>query len=405
MVLRGGAGSGKSVFLCQLALIKMIQAHTEGRRISIVCFRKVQSTIEKSIFKEFKNVAVDSGTYEMFKITNRNPMRFALGKCEITFSGMDDPEKIKSVSRPDIIWMEEATEFDFEDFQQLNLRLRGDGMKKQMWLSFNPIDQDHWLRTQVWDSQNPEVQTNTEKLLTTYKDNRFVGKDYAATLESMKEQDYNYYRIYALAEWGTKPEGLIYPTWQKFTDETDIDDPDLVCYGLDFGYNDPMALVQVKIKEKRVFVRQVIYRQKLGMNTFVGMMDEMGVSRHYPIYCDTASPEKIKILRDHGFNAQEAIKGSIEAGIQIVKMFSLYIHDGSPDIIRELNHYSWKIDRKASNREGKTVFSSEPADVNNHAMDAIRYTIMSTQQRNQIGIYSPLFKTNVRPDKKVSWWS
>lgn len=384
--------SGKSVFLCQLALIKILNTPLD-QRLTILCTRKVGSTISNSIFKELKNVANDAGILDQFKITHRNPMSFKRGKSEIIFSGIDDPEKIKSVSRPDIIWMEEATEFDFQDFQQLNLRLRGDGFK-QMWTSFNPIDQDHWLRKHIWDSDSEHVQQNIHKLVTTYKDNRFVGDEFIAEMESMKERDYNYYRIYALAEWGTKPEGLIYNTWQKYNDETDVDDPDLIAYGLDFGYNDPMALVQVKIKGKKAYIREIVYKKKYTMDRMIQVMKELGVSPNYPIYADTASPEKIDILRKAGFNVQSAVKGSIEGGIQIVKLFSLYIHEESLHLIHELNNYSWKIDRGASSREGQTVFLSEPADVHNHAADAFRYVIGTTQQSKQIGFYVPLFSKN-----------
>lgn len=213
LVLRGGAGSGKSVFLCQLALLRMLQEDANGRKITILCTRKVGNTISNSIFRELKNVAIDAGIINEFKITNRNPMSFKRGNSEIIFAGIDDPEKIKSVSRVDVIWMEEATEFDFEDFKQLNIRLRGEaGAKKQMWVSFNPIDQDHWLRTQVWDNPSTELQSDMHKLVTTYRDNKFLDKEYIKTIEGYKTADYNYYRIYGLGDWGTRPEGLIYPT-------------------------------------------------------------------------------------------------------------------------------------------------------------------------------------------------
>ena len=39
--------------------------------------------------------------------------------------GLDDPEKIKSIAGIDWIWIEEATELTYEDFGQLDLRLRG----------------------------------------------------------------------------------------------------------------------------------------------------------------------------------------------------------------------------------------------------------------------------------------
>jgi phage terminase large subunit len=43
---------------------------------------------------------------------------------DIIFRGLDDVEKIKSVSGVTRIWLEEATEADKKDFDQLDIRLR-----------------------------------------------------------------------------------------------------------------------------------------------------------------------------------------------------------------------------------------------------------------------------------------
>jgi phage terminase large subunit len=384
--------SGKSVFLCQLALLRMLQEDANGSKIKILCTRKVGNTISNSIFAELKNVAIDAGIINEFKITNRNPMSFKRGNSEIIFAGIDDPEKIKSVSRVDVIWMEEATEFDFDDFKQLNIRLRGEqGAKKQMWVSFNPIDQDHWLRTQVWDNPSTELQGDMHKLVTTYRDNKFLDKDYIKTIEGYKTADYNYYRIYGLGDWGTRPEGLIYASWKKYNNDTDLENPDIMCYALDFGYNDPMALIQVKIKDKKAYVRELVFRQKLTMDTLINMMETIGISKSLPIYCDAASPEKITMIQKAGFNAQLGVKGHIESGIQAVKLYSLYIHEESLNVIKELSNYSWKIDSKATRREGNTVFSKEPSEIHNHSLDALRYAIQSIENKPEPFIYSPFF--------------
>ena len=44
----------------------------------------------------------------------------------LIFKGLDDKEKIKSISGIDDIIIEEATELTLDDFTQLNLRLRSD---------------------------------------------------------------------------------------------------------------------------------------------------------------------------------------------------------------------------------------------------------------------------------------
>ena len=70
--------------------------------------------------------------------------------AQIVFAGLDDVEKIKSITPAKgvftDIWMEEATECDYGDYKQLDKRLRGrSGFKKRFILSFNPVYLTHWI--------------------------------------------------------------------------------------------------------------------------------------------------------------------------------------------------------------------------------------------------------------------
>ena len=68
----------------------------------------------------------------------------------VIFKGLDDTEKLKSITFPKgeltDIWVEEASEVREEDFNQLDVRLRGKGTHKQMVLTFNPVSVLHWLK-------------------------------------------------------------------------------------------------------------------------------------------------------------------------------------------------------------------------------------------------------------------
>jgi len=373
--------SGKSVFLSQLALMKTMQ----NRKFNILVIRKVSNTLMNSVFKEIKNVAAEAGIFNQFKFT-RNPLQVRFMDSEINFSGIDDPEKIKSFSRADVIWAEECTELDYADFQQLDLRLRGEGHNKQFWLSFNPIDEDHWVRAKLWDA--PEKQNQMTKMITTFRDNAKLDDNYVQMLLDYRKTDVNYFNIYANAEWGKKPEGLVYTNHQVYTDESLPDDVETTIYGLDFGYNDPMALVEVKIKKKSLYIREVFYRQKATMEHFINFLNTSQFNKSQTIYCDYASPERISALRTAGYNAQACVKGDIRAGIDTIKQFSLYIHAESINIKREISYYSWRIDRTQSKMAGKDIYlEGNPADVHNHAMDAMRYAVVSLINRPVPGLY------------------
>ena len=118
---------------------------------------------------------------------------------EILCAGMDDPEKIKSIAGITSVWCEEATELDELDFNQLELRVRGEtSTYKQFIITFNPISEQHWLKKRFFDNQDSE----TYILNTTYKDNSFLDDDYIHHLQERVKANPNLYKVYVLGEWG-----------------------------------------------------------------------------------------------------------------------------------------------------------------------------------------------------------
>lgn len=216
LVFKGGAGSGKSVFISQKIILDCLK---NKRRFLIV--RKVASTLLNSVYRLFLDIIEQNELWEYVEV-NKTEKRFVFkdNGSEIMCVGLDDPEKIKSVAGITHIWIEEASELSYTDFNQLDLRLRGnDGIKRQMFLSFNPIDDQHWLKTQFFD-QDAE---NVRKITTTYLDNSFIDEDYHIKMQSFKLRDENYYRIYALGEWGKlRTGGEFYKHFSKIrhTEET-----------------------------------------------------------------------------------------------------------------------------------------------------------------------------------------
>ena len=123
-----------------------------------------------------------------------------LTKNEIAFAGLDDVEKIKSITFENgeltDIWVEEATETQEADINQLKVRLRGGKSKKQMVLSFNPINVQHWIKKHFIDSKLATV------CFSTYKDNKFLTDDDRKALEDLKYTDEYTYNVYCLGQWG-----------------------------------------------------------------------------------------------------------------------------------------------------------------------------------------------------------
>lgn len=196
LVFWGGSGSGKSVFASQKILLRCIGE--EKHRF--LCIRKVANTIRSSIYQRFYDLISSLGLMGEFDI-NKSEMRFTHRPTgnEILMLGLDDVEKLKSIEGITGLWVEEATELSESDFDQLDLRLRGETINyKQIILSFNPIDESHWLKKRFFDSKL----SNCTTIRTTFKDNLFIDDEYRRVLEQKASVSPNLYRIYYLGEWG-----------------------------------------------------------------------------------------------------------------------------------------------------------------------------------------------------------
>lgn len=200
--LRGGAGSSKSYTTAQKLLSILLNPY--GHKEKVLALRKVGTTLRHSVFALFKEII---HAYNLDVQYKSSTMSFhAPNGNEIILAGLDDSEKIKSVAGITKIWLEEATEFTEEDFDQLDLRIRGHvDSFYQIILTFNPIHERHWIKRKFWDTPeeggeyDPEMMFN---LVTTYRDNKFLDEQYKQKLEKLINSNINLYRVYVKGEWG-----------------------------------------------------------------------------------------------------------------------------------------------------------------------------------------------------------
>ena len=197
LVFYGGGSSGKSYFIAQRWIYMLIQP----KRCNLLVTRNTGDTNRTSTFPLFKQVIADWKLSEHFKI-NESDMHITckLTGNEVIFKGLDDIEKVKSVTFANgeltHEWCEEATEMQEADINQLKVRLRGGKTKKQMVLSFNPINIQHWIKKHFIDSGLATV------CFSTYKDNKFLTDDDRKALEDLKYTDEYTYEVYCLGKWG-----------------------------------------------------------------------------------------------------------------------------------------------------------------------------------------------------------
>ena len=158
-ILYGGGGSGKSVSAAQKVVMRCLsEIGTKDapfqHRIAII--RKYRTSIKQSVYNQVKQICIAMNLEQLGLVRfNESYMeiKFANG-AEIFFSGLDDPEKIKSLVATSA-WIEEATELEQADFEQLDLRLRGMAQYyKQIIITFNPIDETHWIKSKFFDNRD-----------------------------------------------------------------------------------------------------------------------------------------------------------------------------------------------------------------------------------------------------------
>jgi phage terminase large subunit len=197
LLFYGGGSSGKSYFIAQRFIYKLIHP----TRCNLLVVRQTGDTNRKSTFPLLKQVISNWNLAKHFKV-NESDMRIIclLTGNEVAFAGLDDVEKIKSITFANgeltDIWVEEATETQEASINQLKVRLRGGKTKKQMVLSFNPVNIQHWIKKHFMDSKLATV------CFSTYKDNKFLTDDDRKALEDLKYTDIYTYEVYCLGKWG-----------------------------------------------------------------------------------------------------------------------------------------------------------------------------------------------------------
>jgi len=284
------------------------------------------------------------------------------------FISIDDPEKIKS-SEWNYIWLEESNEFNWNEFIILETRLSGKtikGQPNQIFFSLNPNDELTWINQKIILNQRYAEAKSLTVIYSSYKDNPFLDKEYVNILEGLEAEDPNYWRIYGLGLWGSL-QNIIY---QPYIVDTEYPKEfDEVIYGLDFGFNNPTALIEIAYKDQEIWLTEKIYQTHLTNQQLIELMKDIIPEKHRDrnIYGDTAEPARIEEISGAGFNIAPSDK-SVNDGIDYCKRKVFHTRAENINVNKERQCYKWK-----ENKNG--VVLDTPVKFNDHAMDAIRYAV------------------------------
>lgn len=392
VICKGGRGSGKSSDVAHI-MTQLLMRYP----VNAVGIRKVDNTIELSIFEQMKWAIGEQGVSHLFKI-NKSPMRITYKPRGnyIVFRGAQDPQRIKSLKSANfpfaLAWVEELAEFKTEEEVTTitNSLLRGelaDGLFYKFFFSYNPPKRKQsWVNKKYESSFQP---SNTFVHHSTYKDNPFISKQFIEEAENTREKNLKRY------EWeyegkavgsGVVPFDNLQVEAGNITDEM-VATFDNIRQAVDFGYGpDPLAFVRWHYDQKRngIYALDEHYGQKISNREFARWVKSKGYESQ-EITADSAEPKSIDELRiEHGIKRIKGAKkgpDSVEYGEQWLDDLDFICIDPlrTPNIAREFENIDYQTDKDGNPK-------ARLDDKDNHSIDSTRYAFERDMKRQGIRI-------------------
>ncbi len=363
VVEQGGTRSGKTY---NILLWVIFYYSTQENNKTITICRKTFPSLRASVMRDFFEILRNNDLYNE-SYHNRSNHEYYLNGNLVEFISLDQPQKIRGRKR-NLLYINEANELTFEDWQQLIMRTEDRAI-----LDYNPSDAFHWIYDKVVTRDDCEFHQ------TTYLDNPFLDSSIRNEIERLRDTDSDYWRIYGLGE-----RGMSRATIFQFGQAEIPTDATLLCHGLDFGYtNDPSALVAVYKSGDNLYVDELIYRTGMTNPDISNVLNSLGLDRRTEVFADSAEPKSIEELHRMGWNVKPTQKGadSVIVGIDVLKRHKLFVTPRSSNLIKELQNYKWVEDKNGN-------LLNKPIDAFNHAIDALRYATYNKLSRPNFGRYA-----------------
>lgn len=403
--LEGSSRSGKTWAILQWIVFACLEPKTfipnyERDSLEVRCMRHDATTSRATIWHDLQKIIESLGLKEGpdgLRL-NRRDMEIAFPNgSKIMFGGASDPGKLHGLGS-DIVFFNEAMMISRAAVDQMEMRTRIGFI-----FDWNPSLNEHWIFKQGFDKTcdygPDEKMAGSPKVFyahSTYLDNTenlTVGQ--IASIEQFEMTPGNIERgtanqhmwdIYGLGKRGFLEGRIITPERVSFVEDDEFPtSKQWEChgYGLDWGFSeDPTALIECAIFNKKLYVRELVYKKKLMPmpdptlpedETVLGWLKALGIKSHDVIVADSARTDLNAGLRRAGFCVVDAYKpygGSIEPGIALMNQRRWCVTDSSYNVKFELENWCWATDRYGNqlNTAGKK---------HNHAMDAIRYWLQT----------------------------
>ncbi len=277
-------------------------------------------------------------------------------------------------------------------FTMLLSRLRVPGAR--LLGSSNPDSPSHWLRQNFMLRAN-EPGMNLRHWHFTIEDNPSLEQSYIDAVKA--EYTGLYFKRFILGLW-VLAEGAVFDSWDPdVCVVTDAQMPQITAWvsvGVDYGITNPFAAVAVGLgKDGRLYAVSEYYydSKKRGGRTddaayaeslrdwMDGIVDprvpdKVGMRPKY-IVVDPSAASYIQALKKvhlSAYDAENAVMDGIRVVSALIATRRLLVHESCRSLIAEIPSYCW--DPKAAEKG-----EDAPIKVADHAIDALRYGIYTTQ--------------------------
>lgn len=418
-ILHGGRGGGKSWDVA-IMLISRANAGTER----ILCCREYMNSIADSSHKLLVDMIYMMNLQNRFTIT-QNAIRCHATGSEFIFKGLNKAiMEIKSTEGITLCWVEEAEPVSADHWKIL-IPTVFRRATSEIWITFNPNSVRGATYQQFVARPKLAANDNGESLVDYETNDRFVVRNAVtgrpemivakvgwednhqfpeglererAKCERQAPEDYDWV-------WGGEPrkitDAVIFKRRVKFEA---FEEPVGIrpLYGLDWGFaDDPLACIRFYEKHDALtdttdlFITHEAFGHRVELDEIPEFLDlRIPGIREWPIKADSAQPSMISHVRNKGFNIDGAEKwpGSVEDGISHLKAYrNIYVHPRCPKITEEFQQYSYKVDKKHVDEDGRPEILPEVVDKFNHGIDAVRYGLDGEiQNAGGMGVWGKL---------------
>jgi phage terminase large subunit len=374
---RGGSFTGTQYFLDLIKKPEYFRGYL---------MREIQADIRESLWRDFKDRIVEAELDDQFQLneSQMSAMHIPTGNMLLSKgfkkSSGKQTAKLKSIAGATHILIEEMEEISEDDFQQLDDSLRTIKGNIQIVGLFNPPAKKHWIWKKWYNLIDhaldkmipegyykavPKAGNTLLSIFSTYKDNiKNLHPSFIANLLTYVGE-YFYTMVEGLISEGVR--GRIYKGWIPVQSMPGLYNK---FYGLDWGFNAPVALIEVENHNQELWLEQKVYEPGFTNNMLSARMEELGISKGATIYADSANPKDIEDMQGMGWNIVAARKGpgSVVSGIRFINQYNVHYVETSIDLAFEHENYKWKLGPNKMPLD-------EPEDKNNHLLDALNYSM------------------------------